>query len=66
MTDEEFASHLSSIKYFWEEKGDVERYCDWESIQPELMKRRPDIAIAYQDYKARRMIFSALVRSIEF
>ena len=31
---EELEEHVLYLKYFWEEKGDMERYCHFEEIKP--------------------------------
>lgn len=27
---------INDLQYFWEEKGDLERYCDFEKLKPQI------------------------------
>ena len=45
---------FSMLRYFWEEKGDIKRYCLFEK-QKSLIKREfPDVVDAWDDYKESR------------
>jgi hypothetical protein len=49
MSEEEKARFLSNIKYYWQEKGDIERYSDYT---PEALREAdPVLASAYENYK---------------
>lgn len=49
MTDEEKAEYISSIQYFWNEKGSIERFCDYSPEK--LREASPVIADAYERVK---------------
>lgn len=50
----------SSIQYFWEEKGDLER---WAGYDREYLAREfPAVLKAWDDYKASRAVLNAVVR----
>ena len=50
MDEEEKARFISDIKYFWNEKGDLERYSEYS---PEKLREAdPVIANVYEQYKA--------------
>ena len=53
------------ISYFWEEKGDLERWSDWKKRKPVLEKERPEIVKAWNDYKTSIRTLNAVVRSLE-
>ncbi len=55
---------LKMIRYFWEEKEDIERYVGYEEILPDLERDYPAIVKAWKDYKASRDILSAVIRDI--
>jgi len=57
LTDE----HLSMLKYFWEEKGDLERYYAFEELKPIIQEERPEIMKAWNDYKASITILDAVL-----
>lgn len=61
MSAEQFEQELDMLRYFWTEKGDVERYVGWKELQPVLAARRPDILKAWNDHKAAEMILSAVL-----
>ena len=42
---------IDMLQYFWEEKGNIERYCDYENIYNSLLEKRPDIIKAWEKYK---------------
>jgi hypothetical protein len=52
------------LKYFWEEKEDIERYCNFEKIKPELEKKYPEILRAWNDYQVSKNILSALIKNM--
>ncbi len=52
------------IRYFWEEKGDLERNADWENVIPILERECPQIVKAWRDYIAARAILDAVVKSL--
>ena len=50
----------NSIQYFWEEKGDLER---WSGFDREYLAREfPAVLKAWDDYKACRAVLGAVVR----
>jgi len=38
---------LGILRYFWEERGDIERYTDYENV----IKNRPELKKLWTDYK---------------
>lgn len=52
------------LLYFWEEKEDIERYCDFEDMLPELQKDYPEVIKAWSDYKASRKILTAVLKNM--
>ena len=38
------------LQYFWEAKGDIERYCDFEELKPEIKKELPKLWKAWKKY----------------
>ncbi len=65
MSDEEYNQHLAMIKYFWQEKRDIERYVGWESVASELYRRNPEIYNAYWDDLSAERLMSELVEKVE-
>ena len=56
--DREQAAEM--IGYFWQEKGDLER---WSSYDREYLAREfPAVLKAWEDYKASRAVLDAVVR----
>lgn len=60
MTDEEKITYISNIKYFWSEKGDIERYVDYS---PEKLREAdPLIANAYEQLRLAEATFNRLLK----
>lgn len=55
---------ILDIQYFWEDKRDIERYCDFEKLKPQIQEQFPELLKAWHDYKASIKIMSAVVHSI--
>lgn len=53
------------LLYFWEEKGDIERYCDFENVLPELQKQYPEVLKAWNDYKISKRTLTSVLKSIQ-
>lgn len=51
---------VNMIDYFWTEKGDLERWVDFD--REYLAKEFPAVLKAWDDYKASRAVMSAVVR----
>lgn len=58
---EEYYEHLSMIKYFWDEKGDIERYCHFEEVKPRLKENNPEIWEAWKKYKKSLKILNSVL-----
>ena len=54
----------SSIKYFWEEYDNIERYSDFEKIKPQIQEQYPELLKAWYDYKVSIKIMNAVLDSI--
>ena len=54
-------SDLGSIRYFWEEKGDVTRYCDWERCKADF----PEIEKAWNDFKLAERVLDAVINGVK-
>lgn len=50
---------LEMLRYFWEEKGDMERYVGYEIKLEALKVQFPEIIKANEDYKASRRVLGA-------
>jgi hypothetical protein len=55
-------SDADVLVYFWEEKGDLERFTGWEELQPALHLHHPEILKAWNDYKTAKRLLSAVLR----
>jgi hypothetical protein len=56
--------HKSMLKYFWEEKGDIERYCDFEKLKPIIQEEYPELLKAWYDYKTSIRTMNAICNSL--
>ncbi len=62
MTDEERDDYANMLQYFWQEKGDPERFTGWDEALVE--KEFPAVAAAWRQYKSARAVMSAVIRSL--
>jgi len=60
LTDEQ----RSMLRYFWEEKGDLSAYCDFEELKPAIRKECPELLWAWQDYLKSVKNLDAICRSL--
>lgn len=58
MTDR--TSYARSIQYFWQEKGDLERFTGFD--REYLAREFPEVLKAWDNYKFSRVVLGALVR----
>jgi len=57
---------IYDLKYFWEEKGDLERFCDFELLKPQIQEQFPELLKAWYDYRTSIKILNAVVKSLNF
>ena len=50
-TKELTQEQIDDLRYFWQEKGNLERYCDFEKLKPQIEKQLPLLFKAWNDYK---------------
>lgn len=55
---------IQDLKYFWLEKGDLERYCDFELLKPQIQEQIPELIKAWNDYKASIKILNLVVENL--
>lgn len=55
---------ICMLKYFWEEKGSLERYFEFDNLKPILREQYPQIIKAWEDYKASIAIMDAVIKSL--
>lgn len=56
---------INNLKYFWEEKGDIERYVHFEELKPQIQEQFPELLKAWSDYKTSIKIMDAVIKSIQ-
>lgn len=61
--DEITEEDLNSIKYFWSEKGDLTRWCDWNKKLPALRRQFPEIVAAWESYQTAIRTMTACVEN---
>lgn len=55
---------ISMLKYFWEEKQDIERYSKFEKIKPILEEKYPHILKCWNDYKHAIKTFELVIKDL--
>ena len=54
---------VNMLRYFWQEKGDLERWVDFK--RPEVVGEFPEVIKAWNDYKAAEGILSAVIQGLK-
>jgi hypothetical protein len=60
MTEED----LDMLKYFWEEKRDLESYRGYKRIEDQLKIERPDIYVFWEKYKQAEKALNIIFGSV--
>ena len=55
---------LNMLKYFWQEKEDLERFTDFEKLKPLLEKEKPEVLKAWNNYKSSKKILDIIIDNI--
>lgn len=55
---------LEDLKYFWQDKEDLERFTSFESLIPILEKEKPEVLKAWNDYKASKRILDLVMENL--
>jgi hypothetical protein len=57
------AEFLQMLKFFWEKKGDLACYCDFDPLR--LEREFPAIAKAWCDYNTSKQILTLVLRGAQ-
>jgi len=52
------------LKYFWQNRGDLERLSTFESLKPKIQKELPSLLKAWEDYKAIKQTLDIITNSL--
>jgi len=55
---------LNMLRYFWQEKEDLERFIDFEKLKPLLEKEKPEVLKAWNNYKSSKKILDIIIDNI--
>ena len=55
---------LDRLRYFWQEKEDLERFTDFKKLKPLLEKEKPEVLKAWNDYKTSKKILDIVMDNI--
>lgn len=55
---------IDDLKYFWWEKGDLERWCDFEKLKPQIEKEFPRIIYLWEEHKSCVKMLNVIMDSI--
>ena len=58
------SEQIESLKYFWKEKSDLERYAFFEELKPQIQEQFPELLKAWYDYKAGIKIMDLVIDSL--
>ena len=55
---------ISMLKYFWEEKGDIKKYCEFNDLLPILREEHPEVIIALENYENSLKILNNVIKAL--
>ena len=55
---------IDDLKYFWEEKGDLERLNNFEELKPKIQSQFPELMKAWYNYKQSIKKLNEVIKSI--
>ena len=55
---------INNIVYFWEERGDLERFTNWIRLVPILESQYPQVLKAWNDYKLAGKTLDLLIKGL--
>ncbi len=64
-SDELTEEDVNMLAYFWNEKGDLERWCHWEDRKEIMEMHCPEILKAWHEYKLSRRVLTKLINNLE-
>lgn len=59
------AEDISAIKFFWLERGSLERWADWKDKLPMITCEYPELVKAWDDYIIARSALTDIVSVLE-
>lgn len=60
-------SDINDIQYFWQEKGDLERWVGWNDpeTQQRIIAACPELVKLWNDYKTAERLLNLIVENID-
>lgn len=59
-TEDERFGDINLIQYFWEEKGDLERWVHWHNLKHEY----PEVERAWDEYKRAKRLLDLEIKAL--
>jgi hypothetical protein len=56
---------IHDINYFYFQRDDLERWCDWEKKKEEIRKSHPEVVDAYERLVSAKATFEILIKNME-
>ena len=60
----DWAAEIDTLRYFWEQKDDLERYTGWNKLLPDLLVKYPEVVSAWEQYKTAQRMLTAVLRGL--
>jgi len=54
------------IQYFWEEKGDIERWTSWKDKLPSILEEAPELVVAWNNYKIATRTLTTIIKGLVY
>jgi len=56
--------NLEDLQYFWQYKGDLERFTSFEELIPLIEREKPEVLKAWNDYKTSKKILDIVMENL--
>lgn len=56
---------INMVIYFWHKKEDIEKWIDWEKKRPEFEKEKPELVMAWDNYKLAVKTMDCFIDSLD-
>lgn len=64
MNDKLTNEEKQDLIYFWEETGDLERYCHFEKLLPKINNEFPELLNAWYSYKNSITLLDTMIEKL--
>lgn len=61
--DKEYYDYLRMLKYYWDNREDLEAYSEFHKYKKELKKRNPEVWLAWKKFKKYKSLMESVINN---